>query len=352
MLGERPSSSIRQTKNDTGHQPSMQPSPAPTAAEKLALSVDDRVGIRMINRKISGLDLMNLITDHPYHSPATLCASSLANLNRMLADPAAVIDAATVCGKTSLVTVGLVFSNSGTRVASSGNAFCNLQIGNLNTGPTVSLLLFGSCYSKYCRTLKAGKVVALVNPRLLPSKNGGAAKDTSITLTVNDESQLILVADARDFGFCKAMVRGKNQAGAWVSNGKACHHFVDTRVGLYCAQHRRQQEQQKGGTMSTSALQQLKLQAREFPTVSGNTVRTMTMGRETTAVQNNNNNNTYPGGSFQGMTQRQIPIDRTTQKLVGNSILNPRGHQQRSSSSSNKNKRQIEAPLLSLRILF
>jgi len=320
----------------------LQDAPQLSAAEKLALSVDDRIGIRMINRKMAGIDLMNLMSDYPYQSTATLSASSLANLNRLLADPASVVDAATVCGRTNLATIGLVFSNSGTRVAASGNAFCVLQIGNFRTGPTVSVLLFGSSYSKYCRNCGAGKVVALINPRLLPAKTGG--KDsTAISFSVNDEQQIIMVGDARDFGYCKGTVRGKNEQGVWVSNAKQCCHYVDKRVGLYCPQHRQQERNKaapaRGGMAAVGALQQLRQQATEFSRLQGHPNRTTTLGKQ--LPPNNQQQQPQRGGfeTTRQMLERQIPkgisqpsngqkcniSNRANEKksTATNSILNP-----------------------------
>jgi minichromosome maintenance protein 10 len=300
--------------------------PSPTL--QVALTVDDRIGIRMLNRKMSGLDLLNLITDYPYHSPAQLSAYSLASLNKVLADPAAVLDAATVCGIAELVTVGLVFSNSGTRLASSGNAYCALTIGNLTTGPAISVLLFGSSYSKHCRSCSTGKVVALVNPRLIPPKTGGN-DGTAVTFSVNDEQQLIVVADARDYGCCKATTRAKNEHGQWVSNGKPCKNFIDKRISEYCQIHRNQERAQaalaRGGT--TSSMQQLRLQANAFPTAQGNKLRTLVGNQNMMMIPTSKN------PSVGLMTH--APMNIVNENLAGNSLLNPRGQ------ASNSNHRGL-----------
>lgn len=323
---------------------------SPSQTQLLALTVDDRIGIRMLNRKMSGLELMNLITDHPYHSPAQLSAYSLANLNKLLTDPAAVLDAATVCGKTELVTAGLVFSNSGTRLASSGNAYCVLTIGNLTTGPTVSVLLFGSSYGKHCRSCHPGKVVALINPRLIPSK-AGRNDSTAVTFAVNEEDQLIVVADARDYGCCKAMTRAKNENGQWVDNGKQCKNFVDNRVSDYCQVHRKQVRPKHAQARGeTTLLHQLRLQATAFPTAQGGKMRVLagkqnmnipagTLGRDLMAQATSRASNhimhsklartvflnphgqtiTVKDRGFAGAPQQQF-ADRN---LMNNALLNP-----------------------------
>jgi Primase zinc finger len=237
--------------------------------EQFALSAEERTGIRMINLHISGRNLMSLMSDHPYHSPSQLCAYSLGNLNRLLAVPSATIGSSSVTGKTELVTVGIVFSNSGSRLSTAGNAFCALTLGNLTTGPAVSLLLFGECYGKRCRSCTPGKVVLIVNPRLIPPKSNGNDR-TSITFSVSDASDLRTVADARDFGICKALTRAKNEVGQWVANGKPCQNYVDKRLGEYCAQHRKQRaaaDPPSAASKSTSNLQVV----RENATMARNT---------------------------------------------------------------------------------
>jgi minichromosome maintenance protein 10 len=253
-------------------------------AQRPSVGVDDRIGIRMLNRKVSSEELTDLITDFPYHSTSQLSAYSLSQLNTFLLDPAAVIDAATVNGKTNLVTIGIVFTNSGSRVGPSGKAYCMLTIGQLATGPTVSLLLFGACYHAHCRTMHPGKVVALINPRLLSPKASPAVgmktanSRTTITFSVSDDTQLRLVADARDFGCCKAILSSKNEIGQWVKNGAFCKNYIDTRTGNFCLQHRNQAIVSNGrGPSNTtssvrekpSSLQQLRVQAAAFPTATG-----------------------------------------------------------------------------------
>lgn len=238
--------------------------------QQLCLNVDEKVDIRMIRRKVSSIDLIDMLAENPYHSTASLSAMSLAGLNRLLVEPAAVVaDPSNVCGKTSIVTVGIVFSNSGTRVASSGNAYCAVTIGNLRTGPAVSALLFGSVYSQFCQACVPGKVIALLCPRLIPPKKASAkvAKETSVTFSLNDDRQIRLVGDARDYAVCKATIRGKRDDGQWASDAKHCKQFVDKRVGEFCQMHRKQANV-KGGDAArgSTTMRQLRLEASEFPT--------------------------------------------------------------------------------------
>jgi minichromosome maintenance protein 10 len=254
-------------------------------------SVDDRLGIRMLNRLVSSADLLELLTDHPYFSPATLSAMPLAQLNTLLHDPARIVDPATVAGKTNLVTVGMVFSNSGTRLSSkNGSAFCVLTIGsNLASGPCVTLFLFGEVYGKYCRTCTPGKVVAVLGPKLLPAKdsnhggnnsnNNNKNSDSAISFSIYDRGQLQLVATARDYGTCQGKVRVKQRDGTWSNNG-TCKAHVDTRVSEFCEQHRRQQNSTRNANAS-SKFQQLKqqqAQQRVPPVLVSSSMTTPRMG--------------------------------------------------------------------------
>jgi rubrerythrin len=203
------------------------------------VGVDNRLGIRMLNRNMSSMDLLDLISSNPYYSPASLSAMSLAALNRLLVDPTAIVDKSTVCGKTNIVTVGVVFTNTGTRISAKGSAFCVMTIGTLVSGPCLTVMLFGEPYSKYCRSCTPGKVVALCLPKLLPPKDGGS-QQTSVTFAAYDARSFQPVAMDKDYGTCQGSVRIKQDNGSWTPTG-SCKHYVDKRQGPYCQAHRKQQ---------------------------------------------------------------------------------------------------------------
>jgi hypothetical protein len=224
----------------------------PTHGTQLAeASIDDRLGIRMTNRLMPSNDLSELITDFTYFSPSVLSAMTLKRLNSQLQDPSPIIDPATVAGKTeSLVTVGIVFSNSGTRISSKGGAFCVLTIGNLNSGPCLTVFLFGEAYGKYCVSSKPGKVIALLTPKLLPASRGdngrsnkGYNADRTVSFSVYDSDQLKIVANARDYATCKA---------------PTCKNYVDRRNSEYCDYHRRELQKSKGGKQTVNRFNQVK----------------------------------------------------------------------------------------------
>jgi hypothetical protein len=101
-------------------------------------------------------------------------------------------------------------------------------------------MLFGSVYSRFCRTLRPGKVIALVRPRLMPRKNGDHS--STLAFSINDDVQLRVVADARDYGVCKGTIRGQRRPdGQWdAATVKRCTRYVDTSDCDYCPSHRKQ----------------------------------------------------------------------------------------------------------------
>lgn len=152
-----PPSSLRRPK--ARHQSSSQQNPQRTTKSKsISAGIDDKLGIRMMERKVSSVDLLDMISINPYYTPASISAMSLNSLSRLLIEPPSNIDPATVTGKMNAMTVGIVFANTGTKQTAKGSAFCILEIGSFVSGPCVTVMLFGDVYSKYVRTCVPGKV--------------------------------------------------------------------------------------------------------------------------------------------------------------------------------------------------
>ncbi|CAJ1954360.1 unnamed protein product [Cylindrotheca closterium] len=239
----RPKSSTQQNSQRT------------TKSKSVSGSVDNKLGIRMMDRQVSSVDLLDMISINPYYTPAVISAMNLNALSRLLVEPPINIDPATVTGKMNMVTVGIVFSNTGTKQTAKGTSFCILEIGNFTSGPCVTVMLFGDAYSKYVRTCGKGKVVAIVNPNLLPIREGDK---TRIAVTVNNTSQFHLVAKAMDFGICKGTTRVKGSDGKWTANGN-CKNWVNMQVCEFCLHHRKQREKKSKTTNAVGgSLQQLR----------------------------------------------------------------------------------------------
>lgn len=240
--------------NDPVRSATRQASSKPTSTtsalqESLSSTGDAKLGLRMKNRLVSGSELLDILSLN-YHSPASLAVKSLTDLNQLLIEPAAIVNSATVVGNAAIVTAGVVFSNSGTRMSSAGNAYCVLSIGNLQTGPVVSVFCFGNAYRRVVQAANAGKVVCVQHPRILGP--GKQPSKTALTLSVNDESKILIVADARDYGRCQGRNRGKDPVtGKWVDTAKRCLHHVDTRVSLFCRHHQKQGKQSEASIGNT-----------------------------------------------------------------------------------------------------
>jgi hypothetical protein len=233
-----PHDASRSTDNRQKQRSSSSTSNTNSTNKPVDIGLDDKLGIRIINRKISSVDIIDVISTNPYFTPATLSAMCLQRLSKTLVDPPQIVDRATVVGRATLVTIGILFSNTGTRFSKKGSAFCKLTMGNFTSGPCVSVLVFGDAYSQHCKNLKPGHVVAVVAPRLLPPSDHGG--DTSLSLSVTDVRNLLWVGTAQDYGVCKATGVSKKQPnGQWTSTG-TCQNFVDLRVCVYCDKHRKQ----------------------------------------------------------------------------------------------------------------
>ncbi|GKY99417.1 hypothetical protein MPSEU_000896400 [Mayamaea pseudoterrestris] len=249
-----------------------------------AASVDIKVGIRMLNRKISGAELLDLTASYPYYSAPSIAAMSTAALNRLLVDPASTFldRTSTVCGTSNFVTVSIVLSNTGTRISgTSGNAYCMLTLGTLTSGPAISVMLFGSAYSECIRICSPGKVIALVCPRLMPARSQQQASNVSspVLFSVQNTEQCQVVADARDFGRCHAKVadyghkrttHSGDQKDHSLNLPKQCKNIVDTRQGNYCPLHRKLALQKRGNAptnmiANTLAMGKLVAESKTFP---------------------------------------------------------------------------------------
>lgn len=233
------------------------------------ISIDARLGIRMLKRKIGSIDLIDIMASNPYHSPATLVKMTTGSLNQLLQDPSPVIDAATVIGQTNLLTIGIVFTNTGTRISKNGRAFSILGIGNLVTGPIVTVFLFGDAYSKHSKDSVPGTVVGILNPSILPpNENASAKQTTSLSLSVRDVRQFLPVAQAQDFGICKGVGKSKRPDGRLAEY--YCKNHVDTRVGPFCTKHAKQANVKNGKTASDQSFLQKHKQEFLRPAVGTN----------------------------------------------------------------------------------
>jgi hypothetical protein len=97
-----------------------------------------------------------------------------------------------------------------------------------------------------------------------PGYHKGTNNNTSITFSLSDKEQLLVIGDAQDYGICKAMISSKNEHGHWVSNSTRCKNYIDERNGSYCKQHKKHEHQTQQSSITNgklSSIQQLRTQA-------------------------------------------------------------------------------------------
>jgi len=217
-------------------------------ANAAAGTIDPLTKIRIISRQTSKVDLIDLLAPFQFHTTAILANMSNANLTTLITHPSNSDDGNSVGGRTDMATMGIVFSNSGTRISKTGRAFSIITLGDLHTGPTVSILLFGEAYSNFTTKIQTGSVLAMVGGSIMPSK-GNYGGETRISLSVNDIQQLIMVGKAMDYGTCAAVDKRKgnysnNENGQQQQQQQVkCKKHVDLRIGRFCTFHAKQQNQ-------------------------------------------------------------------------------------------------------------
>ena len=209
--------------------------------------------IRIINRQTSKVDIVDILAPYTFHPTGILSSMTKQALSSIVIPNSNNMD--TLSGKTIAATMGIVFKNSGTCISKkNGRAFTILNIGDLHTGPTISIMMFGEAYSNFVTRIKSGNVVAFVGMNLLPMKDN-YGKETRMTLSVCDVDQVIFVGTAMDYGICAGQINSKsgNNSGGYqpyhnqqrLHNGKKkrCKNYIDLRISKFCQYHIRQQTQ-------------------------------------------------------------------------------------------------------------
>lgn len=272
------------------------------------LGIDEnKIGnIRLIKRLMSSNDIIELIDEenelyNNFYTTTKICSSSLSGLNNMLIEPKSILSEEAIYGKTNILTFGIIFHNTGTRLSSKdGRAYCILEIGNsLKIGPIISVFCFGNAYSSYVKKCIPGCVIGIYYPNLLPrnnnkkSNNNKSSNTCIISFSINDKDQLIQIGTSKDYGICKGTTTNSN-------NQIRCKNYVDTSISQYCNTHRKQQYQNanngniniRNGNNNMTFMQQLKFQ----------NIPSLQQHQQQRIGNNNNNNNTRQ--------QQQLPLVR------------------------------------------
>lgn len=96
-------------------------------------TIDPLTKIRIVARRTSRVELVDLLSPYQFHNTAVLAFMSKYDIANLITQPLSLnnIDqSGGVGGKTSMATMGIVFTNSGTRISSNnGRAFTIITIG-------------------------------------------------------------------------------------------------------------------------------------------------------------------------------------------------------------------------------
>ena len=117
-------------------------------------------------------------------------------------------------------TIAVVGEVSSTRTSeATGSQYGIWKLTDLNES-MMYLYVFGSAYQDYCGEMKPGAVVCLV---------GGKTRRTgdAVTLSIDAYTQLLVLGESRDFGYCKGRTK----------NGGSCRAPVNTSRCEYCSYH-------------------------------------------------------------------------------------------------------------------
>ena len=217
-------------------------------------TIDPFTKIRIVNRQISKLDLVDIFSPFDFHTTATLSSMSNQTFSSILISSSilSTSTSSSPSGRTNAATMGIIFKNSKTQISKkTSRAFCILTIGDLHTGPTISILLFGSAYSKFVTIIQSGYVVAFVGMNLLPMREN-VGGETRVSFSVNDVEQVYVVGKALDYGICAGHTKGGTGSAGGLQGSyygdkkemKRCRNYVDLRISKYCQYHLRQQHHQ------------------------------------------------------------------------------------------------------------
>lgn len=235
---------------------------------KIRTSCDPLTGLRIVDRKTSRADMVDAFSSYTYRSCSILAAASRAEWGTYIIDKGS---SDNISGKTNLVTCGILTTDTSSRLSSkTGRAFAMLSLGDLpssansinsNITACVSVFLFGDALKILSNTkyIKAGYAVAILGPNLMPPRSNGNTNNnggtTSITFSINDPKQVLMIGRAVDCDRCKGTMRVRTTSDyggvKWEDN--RCNTLVDLRYGGYCDKHRRQGLGGGGSTNSKSA---------------------------------------------------------------------------------------------------
>ncbi|KNC56077.1 uncharacterized protein AMSG_02089 [Thecamonas trahens ATCC 50062] len=130
---------------------------------------------------------------------------------------------AVVCGDIpgEWVVIGVVASKSRVQVSGRGGKYVIWTLSDL-AGVSLSLFVFGGAFEALYAT-PVGSVFALLNPKVLPSRERGKGLAISITGTDN----VLMLGKSRDYAVCKSLTKA----------GAKCTNVINGSKTQYCEYH-------------------------------------------------------------------------------------------------------------------
>mmetsp|Transcript_24616 Transcript_24616/g.51276 ORF Transcript_24616/g.51276 Transcript_24616/m.51276 type:complete len:840 (+) Transcript_24616:214-2733(+) len=245
-----------------------------TRKNKINSSTCDPItGLRITDRRTSRGEMVDAFLPFEYKSCSILAAASRADWNTFLTDGSNKNNTGNGghSGKTNIATCGILTTDTGSRLSSkTGRAFAVLNLADLPSSMTcrhstigcvngggvvhasVSVFLFGDALQSLRNNknfMRVGWAVAVLGPNVMPPRSSGEGASgggTSVSLSVNDPRQILIVGKAVDCDRCKGMTRKRMGSGYGESRWEEvrCNTLIDLRfcqgVGGFCPTHKRQ----------------------------------------------------------------------------------------------------------------
>ncbi|KAL7486572.1 hypothetical protein ACHAW6_015183 [Cyclotella cf. meneghiniana] len=217
-------------------------------------SHDPITNLRITDRYTSRADMIDAFSPFQYKSCSMLAALSKNEWATHVVKSS---------GKTDLVTCGIVTNDVASRLSQkTGRAFAMINLADLPANAkladfgaasgtihaSVTVFLFGDALRvlnvNTKRYLSGGYAIAVLGPNLMPPKKDeqSSSGNTSVSLSVSDPRQILLIGKCVDCDRCKGTTRKRtiSEFGHPKYEDVRCGTLIDLRMGAYCSTHKRQ----------------------------------------------------------------------------------------------------------------
>ncbi|KAL3804046.1 hypothetical protein HJC23_006437 [Cyclotella cryptica] len=224
---------------------------------------DPITNLRITDRYTSRADMIDAFSPFQYKSCSMLAAFSKKEWATHVVKPSSSAAGRTMAGKTDLVTCGIVTNEVGSKLSQkTGRAFAMINLGDLPANSklsafgaasgtihsSVTIFLFGDALrvlnANTKHYLNGGYAVAVLGPIVMPPKKDDKSTSgtTSVSLSVSDPRQILLIGKCIDCDRCKGTTRKRTMSdfGNPKFEDVRCGALIDLRMGAYCSTHKRQ----------------------------------------------------------------------------------------------------------------